>query len=59
MIIEFKFTIGQRVTIIEIKRPGIVTGMSFDEVGRQIRVAYWNDGKRCTDWMYETEVEAQ
>lgn len=56
MSVTFNFLIGQKVVINEIKRPGVVTGLSVDEVGKQVRVVYWNDGKRCTEWMFEWEV---
>jgi hypothetical protein len=57
MKIDFKFQLGQTVTLKEINRPGLIDACALFDVGVQYRVAYWNNGDRKTEWVYEGEIE--
>lgn len=52
----FSFDIGDQIKVIEINRPGVVTGMLVDDAGPQYRVAFWNDSARRTEWVYDHEI---
>lgn len=53
----FDFDLEQKVKIIEIDRPGIVTGLLFEGSGTQYRVQYWDNACRKTEWLYAFELE--
>jgi hypothetical protein len=56
---SFVFALNEKVTLLDIKRPGVVTGISLDCLGIQYRVVYWNDSQRRTEWVFEWEIEAR
>lgn len=55
--ISFIYGIGQKILVKEIQRPGVVTCMRVTSFGKECLVAYWNDGNRKEEWMYEWELE--
>lgn len=55
--IAFQFTIGQKVMVKEIQRPGVVEILQFDSLGIQVKVAYWDNSDRKSAWLYEWELE--
>ena len=57
MTVDFTFEIGQSVKIKAIGMIGVVDSLTIDINGKQYRVVYWNDGSRCSVWMYEWEIE--
>lgn len=54
---QFKFSLGGRVLIKEIQRPGSVDSVTIDYLGIQYRVAYWDNSERKTVWLKEEELE--
>ncbi len=52
----FPFDLGDKVDLIEIKRPGIIKSINIDSLGTSYSVAYWNDCARRTEWVYEHEI---
>ena len=57
MTVEFKFSIGEKVIVKEIQRPGRVTALRSTVFGIDVLVCYWNDGQRREEWLYEDEIE--
>lgn len=57
MIVDFTYEIGQEVKVAPIGMVGRVDSLSLDQNGKQYRVVYWNDGQRCSVWMYEWELK--
>jgi len=55
--VKYKFDIKDRVEIIEIKRTGMVTGLSMNEYGQQYQIVYWDNAKRYSEWMYDWELK--
>jgi hypothetical protein len=43
MMIEFKYNIGDAVIVEPIGMSGRIDGMSYESLGIQYRVIYWND----------------
>lgn len=56
-IVEFDYDVGDQVKIVEIDRNGCVDGMALDNLGKQYRVIYWNDGTRNSTWLYPWEIK--
>lgn len=56
---SFAFTLNERVMLLEIRRPGVITGINIDSLGVQYRVVYWNDSQRRTEWVYEWEIRSE
>ena len=56
---NFNLNLGDKVTVIEIKRPGIIDSIMVDEGGHQYRVVYWFDGTRHASWVYEGEIKLE
>lgn len=54
---EFAFPIKAEVTIKAIRVKGVIDSLSKDNCWNQYRVVYWNDGARCSTWVYEWEIE--
>ena len=54
---EFAFPIKADVTLKAIRVKGVIDSISKDITGNQYRVVYWNDGARCSTWVYEWEIE--
>lgn len=54
---SFPFRLDDKVTVTDINRPGIITGILAESMGIQYRVIYWNDCVRKTEWVYEWEVK--
>jgi hypothetical protein len=54
--IIYAYSISDSVKIKAIGIIGQVDGLSSDEKGNSYRVVYWNDGSRCSVWMYEWEL---
>ncbi len=57
--VEFAHSIGDRVLVKEIQRPGIIKALTIDYLGPQYSVHFWNDGNRRIEWLTESEVEAR
>lgn len=53
---SFAFNLEDKVNIVEIKRPGIVKGISIDNLGVQYQVTFWNDSSRRVEWVYDHEI---
>lgn len=48
---------GQTVTVIALERPGRVELVRVDQGGHvDYYVAFWNDGKRCQEWLPGREL---
>jgi len=54
--IKFKYDIADKVFIFEISRPGIVEALLVDGLGEQYKVAYWHEGVRRAEWLYDWEL---
>lgn len=54
---KFEFSIGDRVIIKEVQRPGRVELIQIDFVGVQYRVCYWDNSERKVAWLYADEIE--
>lgn len=57
--LTIEFELGDRVLIKEIQRPGRVEMIQHDLLGITYRVAYWDNSKRETVWLYADELEAR
>jgi hypothetical protein len=57
--IELDFKVGDRVMIKEIQRPARVEMVQLDFLGTQYRVAFWDNSKRETVWLYPDEIEGR
>jgi len=57
MTVEFKFSVGQKVKVIDIGMLGHVDALLFENNTTLYRVIYWNDGIRYQTFMYEYEIE--
>jgi hypothetical protein len=57
--VEFEFNLGDKVMIKEIQRPGRIEMIHIDCLGVQYRVAYWDNSKRESNWLFADEVEAR
>lgn len=55
--VEFKYSMGDSVKIDAIGIIGRVESMCVDNCGDTYRVVYWNDGMRCSVWMYNWEIK--
>lgn len=56
---NFKFMPRDKVHILDINRPGVVTGCLLELDGRSYRVAYWNNGERKVEWILEEELRKE
>ncbi len=54
--VEFEFAPGDRCQLIEIDRPGMVTGCMRDSDGCKYCVVWWHDGQRRSEWLYHFEI---
>lgn len=57
-IIEFDYSIGEKVKVKDIDRTGTVTSLTKDMDGTMYRVAYWVNGQRYCEWMYHFELQS-
>lgn len=57
MKVDFAFSIGDSVTVKEIKRHGSIDGLGAFNDCKMYRIVYWNDGQRYSVWMYAWEIE--
>lgn len=57
--IEIEFSIGSKILVKEIQRPGRVEALMVDGLGLQCRVAYWDNAERKSVWLYGDEIEAR
>lgn len=53
----FQFSIGDRVLVKEIQRPGRVELIQVDFIGVQYRVSFWDNSERKIVWLYGDEIE--
>lgn len=53
----FRFDLKDKVRLIDINRPGQVTGLLVEDTGVQYRVTFWNDSVRRVEWVYDHEIE--
>ena len=56
MRVEFDFHLQQRVTILALDLPGIVTACLIGPDGKEYRVVYWSDGSRKSEWLLPFEL---
>ena len=54
--VVFMYDIGDEVKVEPIKMVGRVDSLCYDALGIQYRVVYWNDGQRCSQWLYDWEI---
>lgn len=54
--VDFQYSIGESVKIKAIDMIGRVDSLSLDTNGMTYRVVFWNDGSRCSVWMYDWEL---
>ena len=50
------FECGDKVTIIELKRPGRIIALYYGENGWQYSVRYFDEGKALTVYFYYDEL---
>ena len=55
-IAEFAYSIGDKVTVKEIFRPGVIESLIVDNRGMMYEVAYWDESSRCSVWLYDWEL---
>lgn len=56
IVVQFRFSIGDHVKIVDTGHPGRVSGLLCSDDGKQYRVAWWNNGVRAHDWFLEWEL---
>lgn len=54
--VTFNFSVGDKVLLNEIQRPGVVDVLQEDNNGLMYRVAYWDCAERKTAWVYSEEI---
>lgn len=54
--VVFAHSIGDKVMLAEIQRPGRVDQSTVDFSGVMYRVAYWDNSERKTVWVYADEI---
>lgn len=53
-----EFRPGQAVTIVALERSGYVELVRFDEAGTaDYHVTWWDEGKRCAEWLPAREIK--
>lgn len=57
--ITFTFSLGDKVMVREIQRPGRVELVQLDMLGTMYRVAFWDNAERKSVWLYADELEAR
>ncbi len=55
--VTIEFEIGDLVLIKEIQRPGRVEVIQHDFLGTTYRIAFWDNSKRESVWLYADEIE--
>jgi hypothetical protein len=55
-VVTFKYSIGDKVHLSQIDRPGVVSALLQDSESNQYRVIWWWDGVRRSEWLYEFEL---
>lgn len=55
-IIKVEFSVGQKVQILELTRPGVVLGIYTTERGTTYEVRYFWEGDPNTVYFYEWEL---
>lgn len=56
---QFDFSLGDKILVKEVQRPGRVELIQVDFTGVQYRVTYWDNSKREVVWLYTDEIEAR
>ena len=57
-VVEFAYAIGDKVEIATVKGiTGHVIGLSMQSHGKAYRVCWWQDGKRCDEWLLDFELK--
>ena len=56
MKVDYKWGIGDRVTVAEITRPAVVDAVMSSKGAVEYRIIYWDDGVRNVVWVYEWEL---
>jgi uncharacterized protein YodC (DUF2158 family) len=56
MILELKFSIGDRVQITEVERPGKVLSVWLTKTGTQYEVRYFDKAEAKSIYFYEDEL---
>jgi len=59
MMLELKFSIGDRVQIAEVERPGRVLGVWLTKTGMQYEVRYFDKAEAKSVYFYEDELVAK
>lgn len=59
MRVDFEHEIGAPVRLIEVDRPGTVTGCLRSTDGLQYQVVWWDNGSRKAEWLNSFEIEAK
>ena len=59
MIYDTKYNLKDPVTILELKRPGIIVGFFIGGLGVTYYVRYFNNGELKSEYFYEEELEKQ
>lgn len=52
-----RFSLQDRVKLVEIDRPGRVTGITINPSGIEYRVVYWDNGARRVEWVFDDEIK--
>lgn len=59
MNVTFDYALGDIVLLKEIGITGIVESLVLAQQGKQYRVAFWYNGKRESELVYGSEIEAK
>jgi hypothetical protein len=55
--VDFEYDIQETVKIPAIGMTGRIDAVMLADAGQEFRVVYWNNGSRCSVWMYGWEIE--
>lgn len=56
MIVDFKYSIGEKVALIDIDFVGVIRAMRWDMQGAQYNVTYWHDSQMRDAWVFVDEL---
>jgi len=59
MTINIDFSVGDKVIVKELQRPGRIDMIQVDSIGVQYRVGFWDNATRQNAWLYADELEAR
>jgi hypothetical protein len=54
--VDFAHNIGSPVTLTALQLRGVVVSLLFSAQGCQYQVAWWSDGQRRCEWLFDFEI---